>query len=324
MLFYFNRLRLEKFLLFLISLNIFFYLSTGIGKAGSWERHPFSFLVYLFNLDLLFIIFYITYREEINKKFIIITILYYIFQLLKGWTGFILSFFLMEMFYRSFQKKYFRFLLILPCVFFIGALFYQFLYPLKFFIRLGVFEQITYSDALIRLMERFTFFSHSVVGIQNSDIIARLYKNYGYNHTEIYGFFRATIPSFIFKNKDFRSLGNLIMQSVYPSITDRTASNMGFFSYFYNLINISLADFLLYISYFTVLTFIYKIIIDLVVFQPKKNDVIKQYSSFLFFQYIMAAFSAGALENLRYGWFSIIWTYAFFMLCRIIKIRRIN
>jgi hypothetical protein len=114
------------------------------------------------------------------------------------------------------------------------------------------------------------------------------------------------------------------MQSVYPKITDRTSSGMGFLAYFYNLINISLVDFLLYFCFFAILTFIYKIVMDLVVLQSEKTNTIKQYSSFLFFQYIMAVFSVGALENLRYGWFSIIWTYAFLVLCKTIKIRRIS
>jgi hypothetical protein len=321
--FYFDKSRISSFLFLVIVANLFFYFITGVGRAGSWERNPISFLFNLFNLDFLVLIFFCLYRKDSGFKFWFIIILYFIFQISKGWTSFFLTFALLEFSYRSDKRGFGKLLFLVPFGFFIAALFYQFLYPFKNYIRFGFFEAISYLEALIKLFERFSFFSHTLVGYQNSDLIVSLYNGYGYQHTEIIGFFRSVVPSFLFKNKDFRGMGNLIMQSVYPAITPTTTSNMGFFSYFYNLIKISFVDFCLYLCMFSVLTFLYKIVIDMVIPEKTKSKSVLS-TSVIFLIYFIRLFGSGSLEGLHYGWFSIIWTYVFLFLVKIIRIERIK
>jgi hypothetical protein len=298
-----------------------FYLKTGRGKAGaSWESDKFSFIFNMFNIDFLMMIYYLNYRDQITKVYGFLILIFIANQLLHGWTGNIFIFFLFELFILIKKRKYKKYLIFIPTIFFIGSFFYQFIYPIKILVRYGYFEMISYGEAVIKLFERMSFFSHALVGLQNKDIIKNLYNHYGYNHTEIFGFFRPMVPSFIFKNKDFRSFGNLIMQSVYPDLPNSTSANMGFFSYFYNLINVSCMDFIIYICFFMILTFLYKLIVDMI--SPPPGDG-NYYSTILVFYYFMSLFQIAALEQLYYGWFSIVYTYIFFVVVGIIKYRTI-
>jgi len=319
--FNFNRKRLEFFLFIYITANIIFYLKTGIGKASSvWSRNPISFLFNIFNLDLLIFIYYITFREQFTKKYFFILFLYFLFQLLKGWSGFFLTIIIYELYYRSYKRGFNKFLALVPVSFFIGAFVYMFVYPLKFFIRLGVFTAISYLDAVTNLFERLSFFTSSLAGVQNAEEIRKLYDFYGYQHTEILAFFKPVTPSFMFPNKDFKSINNLLAQTVYPESGTNYSPNLGSVSYFYNLFNISFTDVLLFVIFFIALTFLYKIVMDMI--EPSGTPGISNFSPLLTYAYFMALFNGGSLIGIQRGWFSIIWTYMFFILVRIIKIKK--
>ena len=316
---YFSRYKLELFLLVIILAKLFFQLKTGVGKAaGEWQHNKFSVIFNFFNIDTLFIIYYLSYRTNINKKFIIIVIAFSALQILSGWTGFILNLVLLEIFCNINSKQVIKYLLLLPLIFFIGALAYQFMYPLKMFIRLGVYETITYGEALIKLIERLSWFSHACVGIQNSDEIVKLYRNYSYSGTEIKAFFRPFTPSFLFPNKDFRSVNNLLMNSVYPDLKGTTSSNFGQLAYLYNLIKISSRDFLYYFVVLIINSFLYKFFMDMC--SPNKKEKRSFSSNYIIFGYFGSIFSVGSLENISYGWVSIIWTYVFLFFVGIIKV----
>lgn len=318
---YFSRKRFEFFLLIIIIAKLVFQLKTGVGKAGSeWSHNRFSVFFNIFNIDTLFLIYYLSYRPYINKKFIFIVVVYSAFQILSGWTGFILSLVLMEIYCNINSKKVIKYLLLLPLLFFIGAFAYQFIYPLKMYIRLGIVENISYSEALIKLMERMSWFSHSCVGLQNSEKIKDLYLNYGYSATEIKGFFKPVIPSFLMPNKDFRSLNNLLMNSVYPDLGNNTSANFGQLMYLYNLLKISIRDFILYFIILFLNSFLYKLFMDMV--SPNKETECSFSSNYIIFAYFNSIFSVGALENISYGWLSIIWTYIFLFCIGIIKVRK--
>lgn len=318
---FFVRKKIELFLCFIIIGKLLFFLKTGVGKAASeWSVNRFSFIFNMFNLDTLFLVYYLSFRTVANRRFVLIVILYTIFKILSGWTGFILTIVLMEIYCHINSKKVKKYLLLLPSVFLVGALAYQFIYPLKMFIRLGVMNSITYSEALIKLIERLSWFSHSCVGVQNSDKILELYRSYGYIHTEIKAFFRPFVPSFIFPDKKFRSVGNLIMNSVYPKLGDTTSSNFGQLVYLYNLFRISISDFVLYFIILFINTFLYKFFMDMV--SPNKSQGISFSSNYILFSYFLSMFSVGALENISYGWISIIWTYLFLFCIGAIRIAR--
>lgn len=315
--FFLNQEKVEKWLFFFSIIKIIFVLLTGIGKAGTVKSSSLSTVINLFNFDFLFYYYYLLYRENVTRNFILISILFCLYQLLCGWTGFVLSFVIIELYVRSFKKGFFKYLLIMPFIFFFGGLFYQFLYPFKNFIRLGFFEAINYFESLEKLFERMTFFSHSCVGVQNSEEIINLYYQYGYNFTEIKDFFRPIVPSFLME-KDFRNLNNLIMQSVYPTIQSTTSSNIGGIFYLYILFKISCIDFVLYWVFFAILGLVYKLIVDLIVPIGRK----KYYTSCLIFIYFMNFFKGGNLVNLYYGWFSIILTFFIMWCLGVLRIRR--
>ena len=318
---FFNRKKLELFLFIIIIAKLFFLLKTGIGKAGGeWSHNKFSVIFNFFNIDTLFLIYYLSYRSNLNKNFFIIAILYSSYQILSGWTGFILSIATIEIYVHINSKKVFKYLLLLPLIFFIGAFAYQFIYPIKMFIRVGVMETITYGESLIKLMERMSWFSHSCVGLQNSDKIISLYRKYGYSGTEIKGFFRPVIPSFLMPNKDFRSLNNLLMNSVYPDLGNNTSANFGQLIYLYNLIRISITDSIVYFIVLFINTFLYKFFMDMC--SPYKETNYSYSSNYILFSYFGSIFSVGALENISYGWVSIIWTYVFLFCIGVIKVAK--
>ncbi|WP_022932601.1 oligosaccharide repeat unit polymerase [Treponema bryantii] len=320
---YFKRRGLEVFLFLIMLIRLVFNLKTGRGKAATdWTINKFSFLVNFFNISQLFTIYYLSFRNKINKAFIILVLLYCCLEIMAGWTGFVLVFFMLELFYRINSKFVKKYIFYLPICFFVGALAYQFLYPLKYYIRLGASVHISYSDAIIKLFERLSWFSHSCVGYQNSDKIVSLYKDYGYSFTEIKGYFRTVIPSFLFPNKDFRSLNNLLMTTVYPDLSGNTSSNFGQLIYLYNLFKIGIYDFILYFIILFANTFFYKFFMDMV--KPNKKENKSYSSNYMMFVYFCSIFAVGSLENISYGWQSLIWTYMFLFLVGVIRVHKIK
>ena len=310
-----QRKRFELFYFIILVINILYYLGTGIGKAGTIQHGKFSTIINFFNVDLLFTIYYFYFRKKINKSFIIICLLYVSFQILKGWTGIIFTFFMYELYIKCHKKNNKINLFIIILFFFLGALLYQIMFPLKFFIRLGSFSTITYKDAIVKLCERFSFFSQSCVSVQNSDRIKELYDLSGNNMTEITGFFRPFIPSFIFRNKGFRNIGNLLVQSVVPDIPSTTSSNFGGIMYMMMLWKIRKFDFFVYLIMLFIVSFCFMGVINC--FNKNHNFI-----SCIVFSYFINIFNVGALEHIQYGWCSIIWTIFILYLMGIIKIYR--
>lgn len=316
----FVRPRLEFFLIVIILVKFVFSLTTGIGKAASdVSGNPLSTLVNMMNSDLLFLIYYLSYREDLNRNFVFIVLIYIIDQVVRGWTSIFLTIAYLEIFVHLNDKRAIKYLLFLPLIFFIGAFVYKFLYPLKFFIRLGYFEQISYGDAIIKLFERLSWFSHSCVSFQNSDKIVNLYKEYGYSGTELKSFWKPILPSFLM-NKDFRTINNLLMASVYPAYPKTTSANFGILGLACIIAKISFWDLFFYLVAIVVNTFFYKLFIDMVT--PSESTYVSYAGNFILFRYFSTIFSNGCLEHISYGWVSIIWTYVFLYMIGTIKIRR--
>lgn len=55
---------------------------------------------------------------------------------------------------------------------------------------------------------------------------------------------------------------------------------------------------------------------------PNKETECSFSSNYIIFAYFNSIFSVGALENISYGWLSIIWTYIFLFCIGIIKVRK--
>lgn len=96
---------IDYFILALLLLNIVFYISNITHTAGVYKHNSVSFIIHLVAIDAIFPIYYFLNRNK-NNKIIYATniIIYFLFQIAKGWSGIILEFFLFELYFRAKQK----------------------------------------------------------------------------------------------------------------------------------------------------------------------------------------------------------------------------
>lgn len=305
-----NRNRWNNLFLFILIVQWIFYFKTGVGKAGHSQTLKFAFIFNLFNLSIIFKFYYFICREK-KIKYLLNIILFLCLEIGKGWTGIVFEVFLYELYFFIKNKKVYKFQIIsFEIVFLIlGGYAYKFLYPLKNYIRYKQILYIDFNQAMIKLVERISFFSHSLVAVQNRSIIKSLYKEQKINFLQIKGFFRTFIPSFVMQNKDFRGFNNLIMASVYPDITKTTSSNMGVLSLIVGLYESSIFELLVYIIFLSIEILIFKVIVDF--FSVENDDI-----NILFFIFLFEIFRDGNLETVFYGWPTI---FIFFIILFIRK-----
>lgn len=314
-----NRKRLELYITLMILINFILYIKTGIGKAGgAYVQKSYTFLIYFWNYDFFFWVYYYRYALSRNKKYYFIVFLFCLFQLVQGWTAFVFNVFLCELFIRSRDKKnHLKLLLMVPLFFIGGGLLYTILFPLKFWIRTGSMKWISVLDGFLRLSERLSFFSYSAVAVQNSNEIIDLYNQYNTEFAEAMSFFSPWVPSFILKVKSLRLMNNLVMLSAYPNFGTNTSAGVGP-SYFYLLYKLGIEHLLLFLILCFVWTFIYKILIDNLAVNDEENY---NCSSYMFFLAILNMFSGYTFR--RYGTFiPAIWTFILLIFMGVFKIKR--
>ncbi|UYI78227.1 MAG: oligosaccharide repeat unit polymerase [Fusobacterium varium] len=314
-----NENKLNIFFFLVIIVQIVFYIKTGIGKAGSYKRNKFSWIFNLINLDPFFLFYYIVARGK-KQIYKINIVLYLFFCLIKGWTGVILTVFILEVSYflKKRKLKNINLVFIFPIIL-CGAKFYQYLYRLKFYIRLKVSLKITYLDAINHLLERLSIINHSIVGVQNADIIKKIYQEQGMKLVEIKSFFRPVLPSFLIGNKDYRNLNNLIIKSVYPNVTMRTSSGIGIWSYVYNIFNLGKIEVISWIIFFFLVVYLYIKLVCFFVKISKKKEL-----NILIFLYFINFCNSGSLETNNYGWIRIYFLIILFFILKIIKVYKIK
>lgn len=305
------------FLIILISQYIFF-VKTGVGKLFSDKKSAYSFIFNLFSLKQFFIYYYfLCYRK--SKLFYINIFGLVILEILKGWTGIIQQIFLFEMYFYLKKGKFKKIIFYYPVVLLVGSKVYQYLYILKYKIRLGINIKINYLEAIIKLIERLTYFPHALVGIQNQEKIQKLYELYNVNFIEIKGFFRPIIPSFVMKNKDFRGINNLLMKSVYPDLGNNTSSNMGFFSCVYNLIKFGIIEYGSYLIGLILIIILIKFLSDLLGRNTQKKE-----ADIIFYYYLFKMYTIGDLENSFYAYITVVFLFVILIFFRGIKVKRVN
>lgn len=314
-----NRKRLEYYILIMILVNFVLYVTTGIGKAGgAYIQKSYTFLIYLWNYDFFFWVYYYRYALDRNKKYYFIVLIFCLFQLVQGWTAFVFNVFLCEIFIRTKDKKnQVKLLLLVPFFFIAGGLAYTVLFPLKFYIRTGTMRWISVLDGFLRLSERLSFFSYSSVAVQNADDIIKLYYNFNTEYTEAMSFFSPWVPSFILKVKSMRLFNNLVMLSAYPNFGTNSSAGVGP-AYLYLLYKLGFEHLLLFFILALLWTFIYKLLVDNLAVNDNENY---NCSSYLYFLAVLNVFNGYTFR--RYGTFiPALWTFVLLLFLGVFKIKR--
>jgi hypothetical protein len=319
----FNKKRFSILFLFVAIAQMIFFLRTGVGKVGGDATSPISFIFSMFSLNSLFGLYYFTCRSG-TKRFLYFLniVLYCALQLMKGWSGFLLAIFFYEIFLyfkRNPIKSVYSYtrVLIIPIIaILIGGKVYQYLHAYKNLVRFNAEIENTYSEGVTLLLSRLSFFPVAVGSFQNSNIIEDLYY---YNYVplrETQALFRPISPGFIMKDKDFRIIGNLVIQSFHPEVSSATSSNFGILSYLSLLFKINLFEFVLYILTCT----------SLVVLVKSLFDSIEQYKgelNFLYFMLLLNLYEVGSLEMVfGYGIVPIVFFIPIFLVFKIVVFQR--
>lgn len=314
-----NRKRLEFYIILMIAINFLLYVTTGIGKAGgAYQQKSWTFLIYFWNYDFFFWIYYYRYAKQRTKKYTFIVILFCLFQFVQGWTAFVFNIFLSEVFIRCDSKKFsFKAIFLTPLFFLGGSALYTLMYPLKFWIRTGNLKWITFIDGVLRLSERLSFFSYSAVAVQNKDIVLDLFYDFNSEYGEAMSFFYPWVPSFLLPNKSMRLLNNVVMLSAYPNFGTDTSAGLGF-AYPYLLKEMRIPILLLFGMLVALYIFINKILIDNL---AVNDECGYNFSSYMFFLVVLNIFNGYTFRRIG-TYVPVLWTLIMLFLFKVIIIKR--
>lgn len=266
-----NTTRLTVVFLILLVAQLIFLISTGVGRIGSQATSSYSPVFSLLNIDALFGVFYFLTRKSTHVKKIYfwpIVLTYLAFKILQGWSGVILIIFFFELYFH-FNDRYIRswsriiLIVLLPLLLILsGGKVYHYVFPYKFEIRGMSISEISYTESVVNLTNRLTFYPISVGAYERNAEIQKLAFQDDTLFRETKGFFRPFTPRFIMENKEFRSINNLVIQAFYPDVQASTSSDIGLVIYVTTLLSSNIADSLLWIISTILLLGINKFIID--------------------------------------------------------------
>lgn len=315
-----NKNRFSYLFLIATIAQILFFLKTGVGKVGGDATSSVSFIFAMFNVSCLFGLFYFICRTETNRFLYVLNILLFCtLQLLKGWSGFLLSIFFFEIYFyfkrnpvKSFLN-YFRVLTFPMIAILIGGKIYQYLHAYKNLIRFNAEIENSYSEGITLLLSRLSFFPVAVGAFQNTDKINKLYYYSYIPLRDIQALFRPLAPGILMPNKDFRIIGNLVIQSFHPEVSSATSSNFGVLSYIGVLIQVNFIEFIFYIFISIILLILVKSFFDTI--ESKKGEL-----NFLYFILLLNIYEVGSLEMIYgYGILPIIFFFPIFIFFGIVK-----
>lgn len=290
--------------IFLIIKFIGTFFNVGVIDAtgSNAVTTKFSFIFSLITIEQFFPIYYVIARNENKKLYWINVVLFAVLRTVQGWSGFILQIILFEFYFwekknsNRLKNKKVMIVGVLAIFFAIfgGALLYKWIYPLKNYVRYNgtvsmKYFYLPYGDALNKLVERLTTFPMLTVVVQNLKQIGELYAVQNVSFSEFKSFFRPIIPSFIFRNKSFRSINNIAVQSLNVRISSNTSSELGLVGYMLALAESDLIEFIIYILLLVVL---YIFVTSLLkAFDNADNDI-----RIVYFLFVLKVFTTGSLE----------------------------
>ena len=316
--------KLDVFYLLLLIFQIIFFILTGVGRIGGSATSGISFVFSFLKVEPIFGLYYFLRREESKKIFWVNILLFSLLRLLKGWTGFILTIALYELYFHFKRNGNNRLTLInaiktytLPIILILsGSKIYQYMYTVKFKIRLNQIINLDYIDGMVNLINRLTFFPISVGAYSNFKLIKSLYISDSIIFKEIQGFFRPIAPRFIMPIKEFRSLNNNVLQSFWDTITPTTSSSMGLPVYALTLMRINFLEFIIWL----IMTLLFINVIK------RLFNSLEQYSgqlNYLYFWLLFDTFYSASLEtSFSYGVLPIFYILPVLVVFKVIRIER--
>lgn len=318
-----NSDKLLILMFFTIIAQFIFFLKTGVGKVGGDATSPVSFVFAMFNVNSIFGLFYFLCRKSKKKwLYVLNIILFSVLQLLKGWSSFMLLIFFFEIYFyfrRNPIKSIVNYtrLLTLPVIaILIGGKIYQYVHAYKNLVRFNSEIENTYFDGVTLLLSRLSFFPVSVGAFQNSERVEKLYNFNFVLLRDIQSLFRPLTPGFLMPDKDFRIIGNLVIQSYHPEVSSFTSSNFGLFNYLHILFTVSIFDFIAYILTAGVLIILVKSLFDSL--ESYRGEL-----NFLFFILLLNVYEVSTLEMVfGYGILPIVFFIPIFLVFKIVVFQR--
>lgn len=249
--------RFSVLLFFILLIHILFFLYTGVGKVFGTNTNFFSPIFSMTAPSAIFSFYYLMVREYGGRLFYINLLLFTTLELLKGWSGFLLTIFIFEIYFyikrnseSSMLKIPILYSIILPLIFLLsGGFIYKHVYILKNDIR-GISisnDSFGYIDAVEMLSNRLTNFPTAAGVYSRFDSVVDIAKKQD-EFAELKGFFRPIVPSFVMEDKKFSALNNSAMLAFFPDYRSDSSVDLGFVMYYYVLFESRIFD--AYISLF--------------------------------------------------------------------------
>ncbi len=249
-----DRKRIHWFYLICLVISLLGLVLFDNGRVMGTSSTRFSFLFNLIKYSEFFPIYYVAARDTKKKLYWVNILLYCLVRTLCGWTSWILTVGMLEVFFRvkdrGWLRRTFRAMksgMIAVAGIACGSLAYFFLFPLKNAVRYTThikYFRLTVWESLVALVERFCNFATCLSAWQDRQAIADLYQKQGIFLSEFKTIFSPLVPSFIMRNKDIRGMGNIVLWAVYPNMGNGSGTGYGFLMYWYTLFRCSIADFI--------------------------------------------------------------------------------
>ncbi len=322
--------RVHWFVLVLLILETFFTIKTFNGIVGQTSTAQGSLISNIFNalkITAFMPIYYIAMRDGRRKIYWVNIVVWIIYELICGWTGVILEVAFIE-FYLRVRENPNSYLTVLSYklsgifaigVTLIGGFIYKYAWVLKNTIRKGSsVDKISYFAGLSKLVSRFTSFPLSVVAVQNHDEIVELYKLQGFRFADVIAILRPLLPRSIMPVKNFRTLNNIVIQSMYHDIKNTTSSDYGLVFMMHNLLSASFLDFIIYTIVALVCIIISKKIIYAFDDGTGKVDI-------LYFFLVFWVLTGCSLESIfGYGYFGLIYLIPVMIILGLVKVTYVH
>lgn len=320
----FNKQRFALFYFIWLLISFVFMMTTGVGVLLSQATSPYSPIFGFLNVSALFPIFYFLFRESTFNRYVfwLTVVLFVTYKMFQGWSGVFLLLFSFEL-YIFFKNRVLNIykrvavIFLLPFLFIlIGAIFYQYIYPIKNQIRGLDGSEITYVEAVVKLTNRMTNFPIAVGTYEKLEEVKDYFIQDNLAVKEFQGFFRPITPRTLMENKEFRSLNNNVLQPFYHDITASTSSDIGILMYIISLFYCSPLDAFLWLTTSLVMLIFAKIFYDNIEQERGQFD-------FVFFLLICSLFYTASLEIVfAYGFFGVLYFIPILLILGIIRIKK--
>ncbi len=205
------------------------------------------------------------------------------------------------------------FFLFVPAFFLIGAFAYQFMYPLKTFIRLRELHNITYIEALVKFVSRLSSFSNSCAAYEKSKDILDLSYRYSREHAELLYFFNTITPGFLY-DKSFQPMNTLLLKAYISMNAGFSNFDLGP-TYYYLLYKLSLIDYVFYFVILLLNAFLHFFFLIFLAPLRKSN-----YVTFIYSTNFFSLLLAGSGLNMQSTWITLIFTVVILWIFGVVKI----